>query len=137
MLSRVARRSAVLGYRIFSVPVAPTIPVTSSFSPQYRFYAGHAAPPPNLGVAEGVHFIPREEVQARVLKIVSEFDKVTKEVTATSHFTNDLGLDSLDVVEVVMALEQEFSVDMSNQDAEAIHSVADAIDYFAAHPSSL
>eukprot|EP00996_Jenningsia_fusiforme_P004321 NODE_5138_length_714_cov_109.777444_g4771_i0.p1 GENE.NODE_5138_length_714_cov_109.777444_g4771_i0~~NODE_5138_length_714_cov_109.777444_g4771_i0.p1 ORF type:complete len:129 (-),score=32.10 NODE_5138_length_714_cov_109.777444_g4771_i0:261-647(-) len=88
------------------------------------------------GPATGLHFIPKEVVTQRILKVVSEFDKVSKEVTDSSHFVNDLGLDSLDVVEVVLAIEQEFNVDLSNQDAEKIQSVAEAIEVFSQHPQA-
>eukprot|EP00996_Jenningsia_fusiforme_P005375 NODE_6327_length_582_cov_108.230769_g5916_i0.p1 GENE.NODE_6327_length_582_cov_108.230769_g5916_i0~~NODE_6327_length_582_cov_108.230769_g5916_i0.p1 ORF type:complete len:129 (+),score=26.84 NODE_6327_length_582_cov_108.230769_g5916_i0:68-454(+) len=88
------------------------------------------------GPATGLHFIPKEVVTQRILKVVSEFDKVSKEVTDSSHFVNDLGLDSLDVVEVVMALEQEFQVELHSSEAELIHSVRDAVDFFSGHPAA-
>jgi NADH dehydrogenase (ubiquinone) 1 alpha/beta subcomplex 1 len=50
-------------------------------------------------------------------------------VTAESSFIKDLGLDSLDTVEVVMAIEEEFSVEIPDKDADAIQSVQQAIDY--------
>jgi NADH dehydrogenase (ubiquinone) 1 alpha/beta subcomplex 1 len=50
-------------------------------------------------------------------------------VTAEANFIKDLGLDSLDTVEVVMAIEEEFSVEIPDNDADAIQSVKQAIDY--------
>ncbi len=65
-------------------------------------------------------FLDKKEVTARVLDSVKRFPKVNQaKVTDTASFTNDLGLDSLDQVELVMALEDEFKVDIP--DAEARH----------------
>ena len=56
------------------------------------------------------------------------------QVTPSSHFQKDLGLDSLDTVEVVMAFEEEFAVEIPDSEADRILSTADAIDYLASHP---
>ena len=58
------------------------------------------------------------------------------QVTPTSEFTKDLGLDSLDVVEVVMAFEEEFGFEVPDSEADKILSTADAINYIAAHPQA-
>ncbi|KAI8090904.1 acyl carrier protein-like protein [Gilbertella persicaria] len=74
--------------------------------------------------------LPKEDVQSRVLDVVKSFEKVDAvKVTPESSFIKDLGLDSLDTVEVVMAIEEEFSVEIPDKDADAIHSVKQAIDY--------
>ena len=66
----------------------------------------------------------------RVRKIVVEQLSVDeKEVTPQASFQGDLGADSLDTVELVMALEEEFSVEISDEDAEKIASVQDAVNY--------
>jgi NADH dehydrogenase (ubiquinone) 1 alpha/beta subcomplex 1 len=52
-------------------------------------------------------------------------------VTAQSNFIKDLGLDSLDTVEVVMAIEEEFSVEIPDADADAIQSVQQAVEYIS------
>ncbi|KAI8973186.1 acyl carrier protein-like protein [Mycotypha africana] len=79
-----------------------------------------------------MYSVPRDDVQSRVLEVVKGFDKVDPtKVTAESNFMKDLGLDSLDTVEVVMAIEEEFSVEIPDKDADAIHSVQQAIDYIA------
>lgn len=49
---------------------------------------------------------------------------------------NDLGLDSLDAVELVMGIEEEFALEIPDSEAEKIVSVADAINYIAAHPNA-
>ncbi len=54
----------------------------------------------------------------------------------TSTFQAELGLDSLDTVEVVMAFEEEFSIEIPDSEADKILSVADAIEYVAAHPQA-
>lgn len=56
------------------------------------------------------------------------------QLSATSHFSNDLGLDSLDTVEVVMAIEEEFSIEIPDKEADAIHSVSQAVDYIMKQP---
>ena len=55
-------------------------------------------------------------------------------MTPTAHFQKDLGLDSLDTVEVVMAFEEEFAIEIPDSEADKIMSAADAISYIAAHP---
>jgi NADH dehydrogenase (ubiquinone) 1 alpha/beta subcomplex 1, acyl-carrier protein len=46
----------------------------------------------------------------------------SSQIKGTAHFANDLGLDSLDTVEVVMAIEEEFSIEIPDKDADGIHS---------------
>lgn len=57
-----------------------------------------------------------------------------KQVSNTSSFTSDLGLDSLDAVEVVMAIEEEFSIEIPDAEADNITTVQQAIDYIAKTP---
>lgn len=56
------------------------------------------------------------------------------QVLPAAHFEKDLGLDSLDVVELVMAFEEEFQVEIPDADADKIFSVEDAVNYIASHP---
>lgn len=56
------------------------------------------------------------------------------QVTPDVHFQNDLGLDSLDNVEIVMALEEEFKLEIPDKEADKIDSCTIAIEYIAAHP---
>lgn len=66
----------------------------------------------------------------RVKKIVAEQLSVDiNEVTPTASFQNDLGADSLDTVELVMALEEEFGLEIPDEDAEKIVTVQDAVSY--------
>ena len=75
------------------------------------------------------------DVTDRVLGCLKNFQKVDPtKVTDKSHFMNDLGLDSLDTVEVVMAFEDEFAIEIPDADAEKIHTCEDAIKYVLQHP---
>lgn len=80
-------------------------------------------------------FLNPAEVQDRIISVVKNFDKVDpSKVTSTSKFGDDLGLDSLDSVEVVMAIEDEFAIEIPDAEADRIASVGDAVEYVAAHP---
>ncbi|MDN0075536.1 acyl carrier protein [Crenobacter sp. SG2303] len=75
-----------------------------------------------------------ENIEQRVKKIVAEQLGVNEaEVKNESSFVDDLGADSLDTVELVMALEEEFECEIPDEDAEKITSVQQAIDYVSAH----
>jgi acyl carrier protein len=74
-------------------------------------------------------------IEQRVKKIVAEQLGVNEtEVKNESSFVNDLGADSLDTVELVMALEEEFECEIPDEDAEKITTVQQAIDYVNDHP---
>ncbi|MGZ8305976.1 MAG: acyl carrier protein [Allosphingosinicella sp.] len=74
------------------------------------------------------------ETSDRVKKIVVEHLGVEAEkVTEEASFIDDLGADSLDIVELVMAFEEEFGVEIPDDAAEKISTVKDAIDYIEAH----
>jgi acyl carrier protein len=73
-------------------------------------------------------------VKERVKKIVVEQLGVKEEeVTTEASFVDDLGADSLDTVELVMALEEEFKTEIPDEDAEKITTVEQAIDYISAN----
>ena len=65
--------------------------------------------------------------------IVEQLGVDEEEVKPSASFVDDLGADSLDVVELVMALEEEFSLEISDEDAEKLSSVQHAIDYIGNH----
>ncbi|HKL27169.1 MAG TPA: acyl carrier protein [Desulfuromonadales bacterium] len=70
--------------------------------------------------------------EERVKQIVAEQLGVDEEqVTAEASFMDDLGADSLDTVELVMALEEEFDIEISDEEAEKIQTVQNAIDYIS------
>lgn len=68
--------------------------------------------------------------------IVEQLGVDQAEVKPEAKFVDDLGADSLDVVELVMALEEEFSLEISDEDAEKLQTVQQAIDYIKAHAKS-
>jgi NADH dehydrogenase (ubiquinone) 1 alpha/beta subcomplex 1 len=80
----------------------------------------------------------KEEVEGRIMSLLSGFDKVNDpaNIKPTAHFANDLGLDSLDTVEVVMAIEEEFSIEIPDKDADGIHSIEQAVTYILNQPDA-
>ncbi len=71
-----------------------------------------------------------ENIEQRVKKIVAEQLGVNEaDVKNESSFVNDLGADSLDTVELVMAFEEEFDIEIPDEEAEKITTVADAVNY--------
>ena len=70
----------------------------------------------------------------RVKSIVAEqLGADEKNITMDSSFIDDLGADSLDLVELVMAMEDEFGIEIPDEDAEGIHTVSDAVSYAKAN----
>ena len=73
-------------------------------------------------------------IEKRVKEIVAEQLGVDEsQVTNEASFMDDLGADSLDTVELVMALEEEFDIEISDENAEKIQTVQDAVDYLTEH----
>jgi acyl carrier protein len=73
-------------------------------------------------------------VAEKVKSIIAEnLDVDEQEITADASFTEDLGADSLDIVELVMAFEEAFGIEIPDEDAEKITTVQNAIDYANAH----
>jgi acyl carrier protein len=73
-------------------------------------------------------------IEKRVKEIVAEQLGVDEaQVTNEASFMDDLGADSLDTVELVMALEEEFDIEISDENAEKIQNVQDAVDYITEH----
>jgi acyl carrier protein len=77
------------------------------------------------------------EIEQKVKSIIVEQLGVDEdEVTMDASFTDDLGADSLDIVELVMALEEEFSIEIPDEEAENISRVREAVDYIQKHTAS-
>ena len=73
-------------------------------------------------------------VEDKVKKIIAEKLSVDlEEVVPDASFVDDLGADSLDLVELIMSMEEEFDIDISDEDAEKLITVKDAIDYINAN----
>ncbi|KAL3140141.1 hypothetical protein ABBQ38_004418 [Trebouxia sp. C0009 RCD-2024] len=82
-------------------------------------------------------YLDKNEVTERILNVVKNFEKVEQsKVTPSAHFQKDLGLDSLDTVELVMAFEEEFAVEIPDVEADKILSTSEAIQYISAHPQA-
>lgn len=76
----------------------------------------------------------KAEVRGLVIKIIAENLRVTEaEIADEKSFIDDLGADSLDIVELVMVLETEFGIEIPDEDAESISTVGDAIEYIEEH----
>ncbi len=73
-------------------------------------------------------------IEDKVKKIIAEKLSVDmEEVVPQASFVDDLGADSLDLVELIMSMEEEFDIDISDEDAEGIVTVKDAIAYVTAN----
>jgi acyl carrier protein len=69
-------------------------------------------------------------VEKKIKELIAENLGVSEdEIKSDSHFIDDLGADSLDTVELVMALEEKFNIDIPDEDAEKLQTVQDALDY--------
>jgi acyl carrier protein len=80
--------------------------------------------------SKGEKFMSDASIEQKVKSIIVEQLGVNPEqVTPTASFIEDLGADSLDIVELVMAFEEEFSVDVPDEDAEKLQTVGDVIKY--------
>ncbi|KAI8985232.1 acyl carrier-like protein [Pilobolus umbonatus] len=94
------------------------LPVSRITPAAYRFYSAGG--------------LSHADIETRVLDILRGFDKIDPtKITTDAHFIKDLGLDSLDTVEIVMAIEEEFSIDVSDNDTDAIKTAKQAIEYIS------
>jgi len=70
----------------------------------------------------------------RIRKIIAEqLHEAEENITEETSFQDDLGADSLDIFQIIMALEEEFELEISNEDAEKISTVGDVVEYVKAH----
>jgi len=77
-----------------------------------------------------VHNVSQNDIFERLANIISTKTKVKKEeITLDSDFELDLKLDSLDIVEIVMAIEEEFNITISDDDVQKLKTVKDAVEY--------
>ena len=75
-----------------------------------------------------------EEIFDKVKKIiVDQLGVEEANITLESSFIDDLGADSLDIVELIMALEEEFDIEIPDEDAEKVVTVSDVVDYIKDH----
>jgi len=88
----------------------------------------------------GFPSLTRDVAKERIVELLEGFDKVDTakagEITESASFVQDLGLDSLDVVEVVMELEHEFNIQIPDNEADSLKTVGQAIDYIMAQPDA-
>jgi acyl carrier protein len=78
-----------------------------------------------------------QDIEAEVKRIIKEqLDVEEKDIKPESSFIDDLGADSLGLVEMVLAFEEAFEIDIPDEDTEQIRTVQDAIDYINKHKSS-
>ena len=76
----------------------------------------------------------KEQVYEKVKAIIVDQLGVEEgEVTSEASFIEDLGADSLDIVELIMALEEEFEIEVPDEDAEKLATVGDAVEYINSH----
>jgi len=74
------------------------------------------------------------DIEGKVKSIIAQhFQEDVSKITREQKFIEDLGADSLQVVELVLSFEENFEIDIPDEDTEKIRTVGDAIDYIAAH----
>eukprot|EP00698_Gefionella_okellyi_P006694 TRINITY_DN16051_c0_g1_i1.p1 TRINITY_DN16051_c0_g1~~TRINITY_DN16051_c0_g1_i1.p1 ORF type:complete len:120 (+),score=17.93 TRINITY_DN16051_c0_g1_i1:39-398(+) len=79
--------------------------------------------------------LDEKTVTERIFDVVKAVQGVDpQKLTPTAHFQKDLGLDSLSVVEAVLAVEEEFAIEIPDADADKIETIADAVKYIVKHP---
>lgn len=122
-VGRVAAQRTIFAAAPVRLTMASPMKIAPAFAP--RFYSAAAG-------------LNKDEVEGRIISLLQGFDKVNdaSNIKASSHFANDLGLDSLDTVEVVMAIEEEFSIEIPDKDADTLHSVDKAVEYILNQPDA-
>ena len=88
----------------------------------------------NLQLKIGSKDMSKEEIFTKIRDILADNFEVDKEkITDETNFTSDLDADSIDLVEFILQLEDEFGAEISDEDAEKIKTVGDAVNYIVAH----
>lgn len=88
----------------------------------------------NLQLKIGSKDMSKEEIFTKIRDILADNFEVDKEkITDETNFTSDLDADSIDLVEFILQLEDEFGAEISDEDAEKIKTVGDAVNYVADH----
>lgn len=82
--------------------------------------------------------VDKKEITTRVIDVIKAFDKTAaaSEVTPQTYFHKDLGLDSLDTVELLVAIEEEFDIEIPDKVADELKSVGETVDYIASNPEA-
>ncbi|ODV95909.1 hypothetical protein PACTADRAFT_49344 [Pachysolen tannophilus NRRL Y-2460] len=83
--------------------------------------------------------LTREIITERILELLEDYDniKLPEKISVNANFKKDLGLDSLDQVEIIMEIENEFSIIIPDDKADEINTVKDAIDLIEAQPDAV
>ncbi|KAK0591642.1 hypothetical protein LWI29_005410 [Acer saccharum] len=133
-----AARGALLKYLKVNVTSVPRNPTSAAGGDTGLFSVAFNAVRRRFSTEEvRGSFLDKSEVSDRVVSVVKNFQKVDpSKVTPNAHFQNDLGLDSLDTVEIVMALEEEFGFEIPDNEADKISSINLAVDFIASHPQA-
>ena len=123
-----ALKKAILGH--IQIPISQTTAFTVAGSNKFSNLISRA-------FSSHDDHLTKDQVTDRVLSVIKDFPKVDpSKVTPEVHFQKDLGLDSLDNVELVMALEEEFKLEIPDLEADKIDSCKLAIEYIHNHPMS-
>ncbi|WOG95598.1 hypothetical protein DCAR_0414923 [Daucus carota subsp. sativus] len=121
-----ALRAAIVSHIRLPVSQSQTLALNLSKLSTVRSFSSH-----------GDDHLDKTQVIDRVLEVVKSHPKIDpSKVTPDVHFQKDLGLDSLDTVEIVMALEEEFKLEIPDKEADKIDSCGLAIEYIFNHPMS-
>ena len=130
------RSAAAAGRRRPPTAAAPLLRPPAPGQSANRATALPFPPPPATRAPHDPQtFLDKGMVAERVLQVIKNFEKVEpSKVTEKATFKDDLGLDSLDAVEVVMAIEEEFAIEIPDAEADAITSVEEAINFISTSP---